>query len=285
VCGIRQLPAEAAAGECPRCADELEHRLAGTPIRADPSATKRAGEGEGPKPSTWSMRRDDPANFGEDKRAWGRVRLGIILLSAGAILQLGAILLFLSLLAIQLFDVPGWTAAIILGLAFGGLQILSWLTGFPGAVLCCTLPRAAQAKGAAVSALTCLGTCIILFVLLVILPNFLPFGALPDPELLVALALLGIAAAGALSLSLVLRAAARYWGNSTLGGHFVACVIVFSCSVLLLMLFLAPQTRPEVSPYSGFLVGPIFCGLLVWLLVLLARLRKLIPAHQPAEDE
>jgi hypothetical protein len=229
-------------------------------------------------------RRRDPAG-------WGPMRVGLSMMIWGMItLLIAPVCLVLGLLLGQ-----GVGPFLVLA-ALGGLGIIvAVLLLLVGLCLCCTIPAASGARGWAVGLLVTLGVSVVLLIAQVALVGHAADlrldeeAALPPAVLLVGLVRLAVWFAGSLCLTMVLRAAARYWGDARLGAGFVTYFIVSWVAPVALVVIgcgLGVMAAAGGKGLEGLRVfSAVFgCGLLIfalilffWLISLLSRLRDLIP--------
>jgi hypothetical protein len=227
---------------------------------------------------------------------WGLLRLGLRFLFWGLVLILGS--LALQVAEQVVFGKDGRSAPPALEVIPAALAIGAGLLLLVGYILCCTIPRRSGARGWAIGALVALGVYAAGYVALHVVARaqvaqVLLGTQLPDIDLRLvrALALLGVASAflSGLCMTLVLRAAANFWGDRSLGNSFLAYFIVcWTAPWVWLSLTLwaglgAVVGQGSVAVAVAFL-GMFFVGLLllvglaVWGLVLVVLLRKRIPA-------
>jgi hypothetical protein len=176
------------------------------------------------------------------------------------------------------------------------IRLLSAALCLIGAILCCTIPRASGGREWALGFLICLAIIVVLVVMFVVMvidqsvnPRALNRALASIATLGMLMGLLTGVFMGSLCLTMVLRAAARYWRDSQLGGSFVTYFIVSWCvsvsGVVLFIAFMAsagPDLRRADAEglILGFSCAAVIFGLvmLIWYLTLLGRLRELIPS-------
>jgi hypothetical protein len=230
-------------------------------------------------------------SFGRSADRWQMMRTGLFLLMAGLILEVAS-----SVLRVPL-GLGGATRVAVLALA--GLELLSGLVMLVGIGLCCSIPHEAGAGGWVVGILlSFVGSVIAVFGLIsfVSLTALSPMGR-PGLTGWLAMAILLLLAAGAsfaasLSLTMIFRAAAFYWDDQSLGKSFVTYFILswamgaiyVAIVALLVGLVAVAQGKPGPDNIIRILV-PTSCvllvcsiALLIWFLVLVNRLRQLIPS-------
>jgi hypothetical protein len=296
-CKARLYACDLAENTCTACMRPLPDGF-GAGRWAEPSPD-RCGQPDWLDRGTAEEHRDGPSSTSGARSAegWGLLRLGLRLLFWGLLVVLGD--LALQVAGQVVFGTDARSAPPGLGVILTTLSAVAGLLLLAGFILCCAIPHRSGARGWASGALVALGVSAAVQVALHFVgaqvAQLLTGSLLPaiDLRLVRALALLGLASAflSGLCLTLVLRAAALFWGDRSLGNGFVAYFIV--C-------WTAPWAWLGLTLWAGLsallgggspgaavaLLGLLLAGLLlivallVWALVLVGRLRKRIPAAQ-----
>jgi hypothetical protein len=253
----------------------------------------------------YSSRHDrDPSRWSTMRAGLGMLVWGMILIGVGGLLAL--VFGFVAFAAVAGGPGPGGgpdgrelAACFGIGLLVG-LGVAALLM-FVGTLLCCTIPSASGGRGWAVGLI-----CLIVANVLLIAVQFAVVSGGPgfgrrvgpggNPAMLMGgfalLELVGFAVSFATSLCffMVMRAAARYWGDHGLGGSFLTYFVVsfvVPLIVVVINVVVAAGAAGGARP-PGRDAGPILvifnCGLVIfflvmfiWLITLLSRLRNLIP--------
>ena len=271
-CGASLFPIEIAEGQCTRCLRRLPADLASDAVTADLPEPRR--DGDAARAREYDSRDHDPYHARmAAAEGWGGMRVGVALIYWG-------ILLNLVTLGLQILMIPALC---------GGVRPLVYLLTFLSAgvtlasgVLCLV-------------GLACMLATISAAVLLAIFAISTPFSrrSLVVPDALVFLWFVGIVVLvfmTTLAYTLVMRAAARYWGDRELANSFMSFFCVAWVGFVILVIFgvcLGSSVRSSFS-YSRELLVVLNCGFLivglfmtVWFLSLLSRLREAIPSGRP----
>jgi hypothetical protein len=222
----------------------------------------------------------------EPAEGWSGMRLGVMLVYWAALLNLIG-------MGVRLLGIPiafgGAVEAVALIQLLGiGLTLIGGVLGLVGFIMFCTIPYQSGARGWAMAGLACMLACIAAIVLL-----FIRYPEVSETILLAwAAGILLLAFLSHLFLTLVLRAAARYWSDTALGDSFVSYLIVsWVGAVVVVGTFIYMIGAAFGDPLVGrrgeagfsILLG---CGslvfsvaMMIWYLVLLNRLRERIPAR------
>jgi hypothetical protein len=277
-CGASLFPTEIAEGRCTSCMTLLPGESASRAVTTDPPEARKEHQGEsGPL-------RDDDSARPKTAEGWAGMRLGLTLVYWGVVLNLicvGPLLIPFPLLSCGAF-------------LFVGLTVLGSLLCLVGFILYCTIPDQSGGRGWALAGLACMLATIAAVVLLVVFANsnvFTSKGWFRIAEVISALwlmAILVLTFTTSLSYTLVMRAAARYWGDRDLATSFVAYFIVLwvaPVGLFALGFGLAVSLRGSPVPpdLMVFLIGSsvlISVFMSVWFLGLLNRLRHAIPSAQ-----
>jgi hypothetical protein len=288
-CGASLLPIEIAEGQCTRCLRRLPADLVSDAVTGRLPDPRRDG-------GTARALDDDPRHSDPHEarlaaaRGWGGTRVGVALIYWG-------ILLNLVTLALQILMIPALCGGArpvvyLLTLLSAGVTLASGVLCLVGLILYCTIPDQSGGRGWALVGLACLLATISAVVLLGIFAASTPFSRryLVVPDTLVFLWLVGIVVLvfmTTLAYTLVMRAAARYWGDRELANSFMSFFCVAWVGFVILVIFgvcLGSSVRSSFS-YSRELFVVLNCGglivglfMTIWFLGLLSRLRDAIPS-------
>jgi hypothetical protein len=186
---------------------------------------------------------------------------------------------------------------LVVVMASGCLRLLAGLLILIGVCMCCAIPSESGARGWATGVIISLVLCFVAFVGVILFAIAQGMGGVgggvDEAVVLVGVGVIYlIALAGGLFFTLLLRAAARFWGDLILGSHFVVCfvaslvlgVVVVGAVIALAggAALLGPGAFGAAAPVAivgtcGVLV--VVLALTVWFLTLLNRLRLLIPVR------
>jgi hypothetical protein len=266
-CSATLFDSELDAGECTSCMRRLPPRLGETVARG------------------WS-----PMGLNEGGRGWESVRSGVGVLSVAAFLSAGALVTWVSGMLISQMNRPyygpdGLAIFLVIGGALAALGAsLLWLVGLITSLLC---PQRGGLRGLVLGTACCviLGVVMLFspFVLMAVLER-----VIRNFEILRILAMLMVCG-GVLSIVaanllffVYLRGVARYFGDAALGGLLLTYGLVSGTIVMgsLASLVLFEMARMygrdwEMLLSCGFSVEGL--ALMIWVGILLQKLRKVIP--------
>jgi hypothetical protein len=235
-----------------------------------------------------------PITRRRDPVGWGPMRVGLSMMIWGMITLLVAPVCLVLAALLGVGARGGAAPFLVLG-ALGAIGVVvAVLLLLVGLCLCCTIPAASGSRGWAVGLLVTLVLTALLLVAYIALLGR-AFALRLDEEaalpalLLIVLVRLAVSFAGSLCLTMVLRAAARYWGDARLGAGFVTYFIVSWVAPVALLVIgcglgvMAAAGGKGLEGLHAF-SAVLGCGLLIfalilffWLISLLSRLRNLIP--------
>jgi len=284
-CGASLLPSEIAEARCVRCARSLPTKVEPNAITAE---SPRGALGVTDQlPDADSERRATDHGPLTVAERWRGMRRGVMLVHWGVVFNL--IGLGIQCLSVP-FLYPGGlpVALLVMVIAAGAMLIgsLVYVIGFP---MYCSIPAESGGRGWAIAGSGCLLASVAAVVVFMFIPY--PTHSSPRRAVLVLDAFLLACLVGivilmfvsSLAYTLVMRAAARYWGDQALANGFLNFFLVSSAGSVALVLFVLCLGNFERSlPYNF----PMFlnCGLLIvalimtcWFLTLLGRLLDVIP--------
>jgi hypothetical protein len=284
-CGASLLPTEFAAARCARCASNLPTRFEANAITAEPP---RAALGVTDHlPADHSDRRATDHGPLTVAERWRGMRRGVMLVHWGVVFTVIALLI--QCLSVSFLYSGVFPVGLMVMLIAAGVTLIGSVVYVIGFLMYCTIPAESGGRGWAIAGLGCL----LATVAAVVVFMFIPFPTHSSPrraeivlDAFLLACLVGIVILmfiTSLAYTLVMRAAARYWGDQALANSFLNFFLVSSAGSVALVLFVLCLGNFERSlPYDF----PMFlgCGLLIvalimtcWFLNLLGRLLDVIP--------
>jgi hypothetical protein len=237
---------------------------------------------------------------------WGSMRLGVQLLFWGLLLSVLAVAIKVTLqMRLGTSHSPASDLVLVLLATVSAVRIFAIVLGLTGACLCCTIPRQACARRWAWGFLACLfGIALMVVVLLVVVldsyhDDLKHIDVQETWVTLVMATVAGILFAAMLCLTMVLRAAARFWADSSLGRLFASYFVAWWL-VLVVSGFLIDAESSVDLPYllegrvpanlTGLTVG-VALGFLIYTaitfvlyLTALSRLYALLPVLRTSKS-